>query len=294
MRALKSIVVGVDFSDCSLAAVHQAGRLAAWSDASITCITVIEPIIYDMSVPVMVVPIPTPTDQTEDARVRWTNFAPDAPGRGGMRFTSALGHPTGEIVHAAKENAADLVIVGTHSLFDAKRSLGAIAGGVARNAPCSVLLVRQNHRGPFKSIVVAVDFSESSRSALEQGVRFAQQDGSTLRVLHVYKDPWASARSDPDTAGVMPDFKAQYREAVVRKLETFAPSLAHELGASKATFHAEQDDSHAHGIIKFANHVSADLIIMGSRGHSRLRELVFGSTVEKAVREALCSTMVVR
>jgi nucleotide-binding universal stress UspA family protein len=113
-------------------------------------------------------------------------------------------------------------------------------------------------------------------------------------VLHVYKDPWAGARSVPDTANVMPDFRAQYQAAIVKKLEAFAPNLAHELRASKATFHAVSDDSHAHGIVKFANHISADLIIMGSRGHSRLRELVFGSTVEKAVREALCSALVVR
>ncbi|WP_235111848.1 universal stress protein [Acaryochloris sp. 'Moss Beach'] len=47
-------------------------------------------------------------------------------------------------------------------------------------------------------------------------------------------------------------------------------------------------------ICDFAKEWNADLILMGSRGHSGVKELVLGSISNYVVHHALCSVMVVR
>lgn len=58
----------------------------------------------------------------------------------------AVGHAAQEIVRAASEHAADLVVIG-HSGHSAMwgRFLGGITERVSRHAPCSVLIVRAEH-----------------------------------------------------------------------------------------------------------------------------------------------------
>ena len=47
-------------------------------------------------------------------------------------------------------------------------------------------------------------------------------------------------------------------------------------------------------IVQTAKTVGADLIIVGSRGHSKLEELLLGSVSDAVVREAPCSVLIVR
>ena len=48
MNQIKTILVGVDFSDCSRCALEQAARLARWNDASLSVIHVVDAsVLYD-------------------------------------------------------------------------------------------------------------------------------------------------------------------------------------------------------------------------------------------------------
>jgi nucleotide-binding universal stress UspA family protein len=54
-----------------------------------------------------------------------------------------LGHPAQEIVHAAQQLDADLIVIGHSGHFALlDRFLGSIAEKVSRHAPCSVMIVR--------------------------------------------------------------------------------------------------------------------------------------------------------
>jgi nucleotide-binding universal stress UspA family protein len=300
MSAYQRIVAAVDFSECSAAALEQAGRIASWGGkgggpgASIDAVFVIEPIIYDVSAPALMVPVPTPADLSGDAEQRWRGFALQAHNREHMRLHTPVGQPVGEVAHLAGERKADLVVVGAHSSIDAARGVGSVASGIARAAPCPVLLTCERHRGPFRSVIAAVDFSPASRVAIEHAARFAAQDGARLTLLHVYRDPWATSKRQVEMAANLPDLREHYRQGVVARLQGFAAPLAHELGALKAHYETFEHENHARGIVAFARHNSADLVVLGARGHSRLRELIFGTTAERVVREAESSVLIVR
>ena len=57
------------------------------------------------------------------------------------------GIPFVEIIHYAKENAIDMIVMGTHGYTGLKHlMIGSVAENVVRKAPCPVLTVRpQNH-----------------------------------------------------------------------------------------------------------------------------------------------------
>jgi nucleotide-binding universal stress UspA family protein len=59
-----------------------------------------------------------------------------------VEFTGAVGEPAGEIVEAAHEHGADLIVVGTREPGLLERLLGgSVSQGVARRARCDVLIV---------------------------------------------------------------------------------------------------------------------------------------------------------
>ena len=59
----------------------------------------------------------------------------------------ALGHEAQEILKAARQQKADLVIVGSKGLTGLRRFfMGSVAHTVSRHAPCSVLVVRSSKK----------------------------------------------------------------------------------------------------------------------------------------------------
>ncbi len=53
------------------------------------------------------------------------------------------GRPVNEIVRAARQWTADIIVIGSHGRGGARRALlGSVAEGVMRHAPCAVLVIR--------------------------------------------------------------------------------------------------------------------------------------------------------
>ncbi len=48
------------------------------------------------------------------------------------------------------------------------------------------------------------------------------------------------------------------------------------------------------GIIEFTRQVAADLVVLGTRGRTKLRDMLLGSTADRVVREAPCSILTVK
>jgi len=140
----RTILVPVDFSECSGLALDYAVALAAKLDAKVHLLNVI-------SIPFVAVPevgstiSPTVLENViHDNQKALDNLA-DA-----RRTKVALGDTllrTGdardEILHAAESIGADLIVMGTHGRRGVTRALlGSVAEQIVRTAPCPVLTVR--------------------------------------------------------------------------------------------------------------------------------------------------------
>lgn len=286
----KTILVAVDFSPCSAAALREATRIAAWTNAEVRAVHVVD-VTASVAVPQALMPMGAPLlpmlqeDLAGRARRRWKEFLRNADGRAGTTLTVEFGSARQHILNIVRRDRPDLLVIGAHSDADAGRGVGPTAAACAQRAETKVLVIREAQAGPFRSVVACVDFSGASRVAVEQAISIAAQDGAALHMLHVYSDPWHGAEPPDAVKRHMPDFSGQFQESMTRELKRFCEPLSHELNALKPEYHAVQAPRHADGILRFARGRGCDLVVLGTRGTWNLRDFFWGSTAERVVRE---------
>ena len=144
--AFGRILCGVDFSDCSLAALKYALTLADGADAHLSVVNVIEwtPIGYDPL-------IGPPTDMVgyrmsaeADGRERLHQAVVHANAANvSVDEIVTSGKPHREILRIARKRGSDLIVLGIHGRNPIDRLFfGSTAEPIVRHAPCPVLTVR--------------------------------------------------------------------------------------------------------------------------------------------------------
>ncbi len=136
-------------------------------------------------------------------------------------------------------------------------------------------------------ILVPVDFSESSRKALQYAVAFAQQFGAEILLLHVLEPA-------PPQIEIMEAVLTDttFREEATLELSQWqreAVSLSRAVKAVVRNGTAPDQE-----IVRAAEEDDIDLIIMGNHGRMGLARVFIGSTAEKVVRRAPCPVLVIR
>ena len=135
---------------------------------------------------------------------------------------------------------------------------------------------------PPRTILAAVDFSETSRDALVLAARLARHCLSELHVLHV-EHPLLGAAADH--AGI--DLSTETRE----ELKTFIAAAAPAADSAPEAYVAAGEAVEV--ILDHAHRHRADLVVVGGRGMSGAERFVFGSTTEALLRRADVSVLVV-
>lgn len=299
-----SIVVGVDFTPCSAVALGQAIRIAGWSGASIHVVHVIDTLVV-----IELEEALSPMQQgirdglVRDAEKAWKVFAKGVPASGGasgdaegLPIEVSINNRIFGILKRMRENHADLLVLGAFGDRAPDVGVGTVATACVRKSMTDVLLVRDTQGGaaPFKTIVAAVDFSPTSLRAVERAAMIASRDGAELHLLHVFQAPWHRLHYRAPTPLAPPHLQKQYRDGLERRLNEFCrPAL--EPNASLPTRFVLHDYSgHRSGIVEYAANVSSDLIVLGTRGRTNIRDILLGSTAEKALEESKCSILAVK
>ena len=140
----------------------------------------------------------------------------------------------------------------------------------------------------INTIVVPIDFSSESFRVLDYAVAVAEQFGAVLHPVHVRSHHEAMAiERARNIIGNYQDgiWYLQDRLADIERKHRlkFAPEHCH-------IFSGRPFEE----ICRLARQIDADLIILGSRGHSGLKRVLLGSTAERIVRYASCPVLVPR
>jgi universal stress protein A len=146
MKSFRRILFATDLSEASRRAFEEAIELSKDNGAELLIAHAYQPSNL-LPTDVYLVPavyVQLDTELRENAQKKLETLVQEAR-RGGVqaRWMVLSGAPDEAIAEAAKENAADLVIVGTHARAGAARFfLGSVASRVIATAPCPVLTVR--------------------------------------------------------------------------------------------------------------------------------------------------------
>jgi universal stress protein A len=144
MAEWRRICCAVDFSDPSRFAMEEAADLARRFQAQLTIVHVAEP------PPIVPIDVIVPAERSfetvsVDVARSVAAWRSEAAARAATAVRSAIriGAPAEEILRFAREEAMDLVVLGTHGRTGLKHLvLGSVAERVVRQAPCPVLVVR--------------------------------------------------------------------------------------------------------------------------------------------------------
>ena len=140
----------------------------------------------------------------------------------------------------------------------------------------------------WTKICCPIDFSETSRAALEEASELAQRYQAELVLLHVFEPPVATA----DLMVAPPEMFEQTARELERKLDLWRSEV--ERRGAKAVRSRVVTGAAATEVVRFAREGGYDLVVMGTHGRRGLRHLVLGSVAERVVREAPCAVLVVR
>ena len=146
MISIQRILAPVDFSPCADKALAYAAELAEKFAAELVVLYAVPDVA--VTAPDVMMPVPVPVADANDllAAGRETVaklIADKNLSRLNARGEVRLGEAAEAIGEAAKELAADLIVIGTHGRGGlAHLLLGSVAEKVVRTAPCPVLTVR--------------------------------------------------------------------------------------------------------------------------------------------------------
>jgi nucleotide-binding universal stress UspA family protein len=295
MKELHTIVVATDFSDGSIAALEQGVRVGAWHRAQVRAVHVIDIIVgLEPEPQLAAMHLAMQDGMLEETRKDWAKLAARIKGAENVVCEIVLDSRVRGILGEATARKADLLVMGATPSGEGDTGYGATTASCVRHAPCSVLIVRQKHAGPFKRVLACVDFSAGSLGALEEAVRIATQDSAQMRLVHAYRAPWQERRLRglPLVQDTM--FQENYVKTLEGRLAEFVKPLEHELGHLKAERVVVAADTHRAGIVRAAREYGADLVVLGTRGKTNLRDVLLGSTAERVLGEAPCSVLAVR
>lgn len=143
----------------------------------------------------------------------------------------------------------------------------------------------------IRRIVCPIDFSETSRHALEHAVAIAKWYQAHITALHViprqrFPQPPIFFAEPPH--GVTPT--PAERRALEEQLRAW---LAAATQAGVKTDLLVDEGSPAHRILDHASRLGADLLTMGTHGLSGFERFALGSVAEKVLRKAACPVMTV-
>jgi nucleotide-binding universal stress UspA family protein len=142
----------------------------------------------------------------------------------------------------------------------------------------------------FSQIVVGTDGSETAGKAVELAIGLARQSSATLHLVNAYRQHTAAVAGGIGVAATGDEiaYGAMAKDAAEKMLADFAPHVE----GIDVVAHAEGGGA-ADVLIKVAETVGADLIVVGNKGMQGARR-VLGSVPNSVAHHAPCSVLIVK
>jgi nucleotide-binding universal stress UspA family protein len=138
-------------------------------------------------------------------------------------------------------------------------------------------------------ILVPVDFSENARAVLEWAAHLAEEHASRVVLLHVYHLPVEFQQLEG--AYLPPDFWSNVKNEAEQQIGRYAEELR---GRGIEVEALVREGYPATVIIEEAESQRADLVVIGTHGHTGLKHLLLGSIAERVVQKAPCPVLTVK
>jgi nucleotide-binding universal stress UspA family protein len=276
---MRAVVAGVDLTATGRRVADRARMIAEASGATLTLVHVIEPVLEALIEPGLAKLLRDRQTRQAAELAAWCRERSSIE----INLVVAKGSPSWELVAQAKP--ADLLVMGSSTL-DAFTA-GPTARRVAEMAPTHTLVVRRQPRVPYRRVIVAVDFSEASRTGVETAMRmFPDAEITVLFSLPTRFDPMLTE------AGMFAEELAASRTSRLEVAEDRMAEFTHQWGTGVRTTIA--DGPTLETIDEAVRRRGADLVVASSRGATATRMVLLGTVAEGLLASAPCDVLIAR
>jgi len=242
------ILIPIDFTKQSLAAIKQSYNLAKYTHSRLILLHVFE----------------TSEDESFEAL---TKLAKQTEQESGVptEFMNVKGDIYKETDRIAEEIKATLIIVGLESHMRFRNIIGSSASKLVRKAPCPVITIRgDDHRDGCENILLPIDLSPETREKTDLAIQFAKYFGASVRIVGVFDE------SDTDYENKLLAYSFQVKHFIKSK------------GISCTNKSIPTKDVAA-TVVDYANKIEADLIMIMNKPDLGVLDFLKGTDTQKIV-----------
>jgi len=283
--SIETILLATDFSGASEKATSYAKAIARQFGSTLEMIHVVDPSavsVYDEVI------VGTPTEEKLRKDLAHLHHDQVSYIESGVvtKSFSTEGHDAADtLLKFAQAHKSDLIVAGTQAKKGVERLvLGSTAEKLIRNADCPVLTIGPNAAWPkenplaFHCIIYATDFSTQSAKAARYALAFAAHNGARLCCCHV-------ENSEVEVPALRTETTNSFTEALRNVMPENTSGCTPE-------FFIERGET-ADGILRLAEKVGADLIVLGPRKSSFWLKYVDHGLTPALIAEAKCPVMTI-
>lgn len=208
----------------------------------------------------------------------------------GIKYQVSLefGNYAEQISKVARRENVNLTLLGAGTPKNDYHVLGTNSEKIIRSSGIPVWVMQNDWVFSLETILCPVDFSETSKRALENAIHLARRFNSKLLVLHV--------------AEALEEFYTKFDVDLESEMETFEKEESQSFDNFLAQFNLT--DVNYQKILKTGNAEDiirtiidqevVDLLIMGTHGRTGLQRFFLGSVTEKVILSVPCSFITVK
>jgi nucleotide-binding universal stress UspA family protein len=292
MNVMKSLLAATDFSEDAHHAANRAASLATDWQARLELLHVMSGPSLAALHELFGLPVGADAKLLDDAQHTLDELCAEiSAANPGLALTArvAVGQVLDEILTASEK--ADMLILGARGLNPLRDLiLGTTAERLLRRCKKPVLLNKRAQQSHYRQVIVPVDFSPRSASALHMARLVAPQ--AEISLVHAFGTPYEGKLW---LAGVPDEEIHRYRTHARQLALSHIHALIGETRDDPCRYHivVEHDDA-APLILAKEMAFAADLIVIGKHGQSLIEDTLLGSVTRHVLSDSKCDVLVVQ
>jgi len=289
MIASKPVVAGIDFSSSSAKVLRHAACTATAEGVPLLAVHVVDPARLPHRVGCRPSAVAIEA-AVRSAKQQLARLVREHAGDAVVEELVMEGHPVDEFQRLVAREQAGLLVIAAH---EAPRGWAdSLARGCVRTLPCDVLLLSDRVEDEFRRVMACVDFSPVSGTVLGRAIE-AARSRAVLDIVHVMfppdRDLWGETL-DLEAERFVEESRAETREAMERVTREYRAALAPLVHRTCIVESAVPSVE----LTCRVGDTAADLVVLGTRGHSRLGAVFLDTNAERLLHDAMVSVLAVR
>lgn len=216
----------------------------------------------------------------------------DGTGTAGIESEVRAGSAFRAIVTSAQAAGADVVVMGAHRRRILKDVvIGTTIERVLRTGTHPVLMVNTAPKGPYASVLLALDASAASAVAVNAARAVRLLDKARLSVVRGF-EPVYKGMLKP--AGVHEQDITAYSDEWASEARVEIRALLRQAGLDDASMQILTEEGPPFTVVRRAvERLKPQLLVIGTHGRTGLRRALLGSVAERVISEVECDVLVV-